>query len=249
MKKLVLSLILTLVVVTSIGIAAPAQAKDWSVDLDLTYNSKYVWRGMVATDESVLQPSATFSFKGFSAGVWGNMDLTDTNEEEMKFTEVDFWAEYSHSFGMFTPAVGVIYYHFPPDDSINTTEIYLGLGLDVLLAPSLTIYYDVDQIEGLYVSGGISHSFELMKEKDVAVGLDLGATIGWGSEKYNEGYWGVDKGGFNDALFSVGLPITLWDSLTITPKVNYSIVIDEDLRDQVEDTDVFFAGVSVTYSF
>lgn len=248
MKKLVLAITLSLAMV--LGIMAPSQvlAKDWSVDFDVTYNSKYVWRGMVATDESVLQPSISFSFKGFSAGVWGNLDLTDTNGEQSSFTEVDLWAEYSHTFGIVSPKVGLIYYHFPPDDSANTTEIYVGVDFDVLLSPSLTIYYDVDQIQGFYVSLGISHSFDLFKKGNISAGLDLSATIGWGSADYNEGYWGVDKNAFNDVLFSAGLPIKVGQYVTITPMVNYSIVIDSDLRDTTTDPDNFYAGISVTFS-
>lgn len=248
MKKLVSKIVLALMLTLSLTPLAQAADKDWSVDFDLTYNSKYVWRGLTATDGSVLQPSFSLAYKGFSAGVWGNVDLSDVNGEQGNFTEVDLWAEYAHSFGMFTPAVGVIYYHFPPDDSANTTEIYLSLGFDVILSPTLVIYYDVDQIQGLYISLGISHSFDLYQKGEMSVALDLGATAGWGSEDYNAGYWGVNKSGFNDVLLSVGLPITVMESLTITPMINYSAVVDTELRDAVENDSNFYAGISITFS-
>jgi len=58
-----------------------APAKEWSVALDSTFNSAYVWRGLRLNDEAVWQPSVSASWKGFTATLWGNVDLTDRNQE------------------------------------------------------------------------------------------------------------------------------------------------------------------------
>ncbi len=248
MKKLlavpVLSLMLTLALLSPPG----AQAKDWSLEMNLAYNSRYLWRGMVATDGPVLQPAATLGYRGFTAGVWGNLELTGVNGQKGSFTEVDLWAEYSRTWGVLSPKVGVIHYHFPPDGGADTTELYLGLGLAVPLSPSLTIYYDVDQVQGFYVAAGLGHSLDLFKNGMLSASLELSATIGWASAAFNRGYLGVDKSAINHVLLSVGVPIAIGQRLTITPTVNYSVVPDGDLRDAAGEPDNFFAGVSVVFT-
>lgn len=53
--------------------------------------SSYVWRGFKQAGASV-QPSLSFSLKGFTLGAWGSTDFTG-NESGKK--EVDFYASYS----------------------------------------------------------------------------------------------------------------------------------------------------------
>ena len=72
--------------------AAAGDEKPWSIDAALDYNSKYVWRGILVTDDPVLQPSITFAFKGFSLNIWANMDLTDVNDNDGEVKGSDFLA-------------------------------------------------------------------------------------------------------------------------------------------------------------
>jgi len=39
-----------------------------------------VWRGLVASDEVVAQPSIDVAKSGFNVNVWGNMDLEDRQD-------------------------------------------------------------------------------------------------------------------------------------------------------------------------
>ena len=52
--------------------------------------SKYIWRGLEVNDKGVSQPEVWVSLYGFEAGVWGNLELTDTLENKGKFIEVDY---------------------------------------------------------------------------------------------------------------------------------------------------------------
>ena len=47
--------------------------------VDLSVQSAYIWRGMVLNDEPVFQPSVTVWSGGFSASVWGNVNMTADN--------------------------------------------------------------------------------------------------------------------------------------------------------------------------
>jgi len=232
--------------------AAAEEEKPWSIELGADYNSKYVWRGILLTDDPVLQPSITFAFKGFSLDIWANMDLTDVNGNNDEINEVDYTLDYSGEAGPIGYSVGVIYYDFPNTDFASTTEVYTGIGLkDVPLTPTLTVYRDVDEVDGFYVTLDVSHSFEnvVTFSETAAMAVDLGAQVSWGDSDYNSGYLGVDDDGFNTLTLTAGLPFAIGDHLTITLAVNYTCLVDGDIRDTTSDEDNFWAGVSVGLSF
>ncbi len=230
--------------------AAAEEEKPWSVELGADYNSKYVWRGILVTDDPVLQPSITFAFKGFSFNIWANMDLTSVNGNNDEINEVDYTLDYSGDAGPIGYSVGAIYYDFPNTDFAATTEVYAGVGLDVPLSPTLTVYRDVDEVDGFYVTLDVSHSFEnvVIFSETAGMGIDLGAQIAWGDDDYNDGYFGAGSG-FNAVTLTAGLPIAIGDHLSITPGVNYTYLIDSEIRDAVEDENNFWAGVGVGLAF
>ena len=132
----------------------------WSVGIDTTVSSKYIWRGINLVDDPVFQPSVTASYKGLILSIWGNMELTNSNDQLGEFTEIDYVAEYTWSWNDLNLSVGVIHYQFPNIGPPTTTEVHGGLSFDILLAPSLTVYQDVDLADGTYAALSISHTFE-----------------------------------------------------------------------------------------
>ncbi|MCC6872026.1 MAG: hypothetical protein IT351_06545, partial [Candidatus Fermentibacter sp.] len=71
---------LVILIVSALFLQASAGILPFSVTADVTWNSKYVWRGLPCDEESVLQPSLFLSLTGLTAGVWGNVEMTDVNE-------------------------------------------------------------------------------------------------------------------------------------------------------------------------
>ena len=57
-----------------------AKALEMSVSVDGV--SRYVWRGLVLNDDPALQPSFTAAWSGFSVGLWGSLDLTDSTTRQ-----------------------------------------------------------------------------------------------------------------------------------------------------------------------
>jgi hypothetical protein len=150
-------------------------------------------------------------------------------------------------------SVGLIYYDFPNTGLLDTTEAYLGLGLDLPLSPSVTWYLDLDEAEGSYVSLGIEHSVEEIFEigPDIPVAMQIGASLGWGSGSYNKYYWGTDQTKLNDLVLSVsfGFEVAGWK---IMPSVNYVTLVSDDIRDTDAygtNSDFFFAGIGASKSF
>lgn len=143
--------------------APAAQAAD--VFLDVPVVSKYVWRGLEANQEAVVQPSLTVALPyGLSFNLWGNMDLTGYGEEagygnrSGEFTELDLTGSWSYSLSPLTLTGGVISYIFPGIGA-TTHELFASVSADVIAKPTLSVYSDVDEVKGSYFLLGLAHSF------------------------------------------------------------------------------------------
>ena len=75
---------------------------------------------------------------GFTAGFWGNVDMTDINSSELddldtewKFTEIDWTLGYGMTLPFIEFGLGLIYYDFPQIDDAETLELYLSAEANV----------------------------------------------------------------------------------------------------------------------
>lgn len=257
MKKLVIAVFLVFAMALgSLGVAAtPAKAEgpEVGVEFDATFASKYVWRGIVFVDDWVAQPSVTAAVGNFSVNVWADYNLTDQNNLKNKFDEIDLTLDYTFGLGDFSIPVGLITYTFPNSTVPDTTEIYVGLGYDWIVSPSVTVYKDIVEANGLYCLGALDYSLELPAPSDmVAWGIDIGVSIGYGNEEHNSFNYGVDEAGWTDMSAYLAIPVGIGEYFSITPGVTYTALVDDDIKDalkanQDEDNTYFF--VSLTASF
>lgn len=214
------------------------------VDFELTadFFNKYVWRGQNLVDDWVFQPGVSATYGGLTASFWGNLDLTDENHSNGEFSEIDLTLDYSGQLpgiDILGYSIGTINYDFPVNGSADdTTEVYAGISLNVPASPSVTLYHDVDEAKnGNYISVGVGHSFENVFElgPDIPVGMDFGATLGWGNTAYNKFYWGPAPDGsaiggeMNDLVLTVALPFEL-AGLSFTVSANYVTLVGDDIR-------------------
>lgn len=232
-----------------VSVASAEEKKGPAVSFDVTPASKYVWRGLVLTDDPVLQPSFTISYKGLGLNMWANTDLTDVNGTPGEINELDYTIDYSFSVDKVDATLGLIQYTFPHTDYEPTTEIFGSAGLSVLLSPTVSLYYDVDQVHGLYGTVGISHGFPLGEFKGISPSLDLSGSIGYGSSDYNDGYFGVDDSGFVDLLLTATLSIPIDEYLSVAPFVSFMQLLDSDLRNAVSDENATYFGATLSVSF
>jgi len=259
MKKM-----LGLGLVGMLAMAAAAGAEiETGVAVDVPVGSAYGWRGQGRNDEAGAQPGVTGTIGGVAVNAWSSMDLTDTQDSSGEFDEMDWTVSYSKTVGKFELGAGVVQYTFPnstlateADDGTTTVEDYPGtvevfasVGVDVVLAPALTVSYDVDEIEGLYAVASVGHSFELMDK----VGLDLKAALGFGDADYNAGYFGLDDAALNDLVLGAALPIAVTENLSLTPSLSYMLLPDSDLEDAAEATygekDCVYGGATLSLAF
>ena len=67
---------LTALVATLVWILPAGAEGEASADFTVAALSQYIWRGQeLSRDSVVIQPSATVSHSGFSANLWGNLDM------------------------------------------------------------------------------------------------------------------------------------------------------------------------------
>ncbi len=227
--------------------------------VDLPLLSSYVWRGQVLNDDAVFQPGLTASKAGFLVNAWSSMNLNDT-ETDGEFTEMDWTVSYSRSVGPVGLSVGVVQYTFPnssleqEDGTVvaypGTYEVFASAGLpDVLLSPTVTVYRDLDEIDGFYGVLAVAHSFSLAEK----VGLKLSASLGAGDSDYNSGYFGYDDAALNDLVVGMSLPISVIENLSVTPSLSYMVLPDSSLSDSAEEAygekDSPYGGVTLSYAF
>jgi len=246
MRTLILRLSAVLVLVAA---AAPALALGpVDVTAELPLYSKYVWRGIVVTDDPVLQPNFSADIMGFGVGLWANMDLTDYNGTETEVNEVDWTLNYGLPMPLLDLNFGLIYYDFPNTEADGTAEFYVSGSAHVLLSPTLEIYYDFKEIDGTYVNASVSHGVPL----NPSLNLELGASLGLGDSDYNTGYFGADATGANNFRLSAGVPIHPAPMFTVTPSLAYSTLLG-DAKDNVDamdgEADAFYFGISAAFQF
>jgi len=247
-----------------VGLArAQEEAPAVSASLDLPVLSAYVWRGQVLNDEAVLQPSLTVSKWGLALNAWANYDLTDNLTDDPEFTEVDLTASYGLSAGPVAFSVGVVEYLFPHqtlalEDSTRVAypgsrELFATASLsDVWVTPTVSVAYDFDEADGFYGSFGLASGCDCT---DV-LSLGVSASLGVGDSSYNEYYFLTDGAALNDLTVGVTATVKPAKFLSITPGVQYAVLLDGDIRDSVSgaplyfgDTDHFTASLKASLAF
>ena len=261
-KKYVL-FVLTAVFI-SVACIPPALAEEKpSADFSVAVASQYIWRGQEPSRDSiVIQPSATVSYSGFAANLWGNLDTDPyvemSGDDGSQWNETDFTLSYGKSFGPWSIEGGYVYYGLEALE--DSQEVFLSLGFDTLLAPTLTIYRDFDSYEHWYFLLGLSHAFQITE----AVSLELSALGSYLKSEDKQAYpdindhgmsTGDEFGNFHDGVISASLPISVSGAVTITPTLSYVFPLSSDASNDMEarsfegDDSFVYGGVIVSVGF
>lgn len=214
---------------------APAGMKlipeDLTADLNVSFFSQYIWRGyQLSKDSLVIFPQLTVGYKGFAVTTWVDLDTRYKGDPDKKFKlqETDVIASYSNSIAplKLNYTLGWILYDYQPK---KNQELFVTLGLDTILKPTLSIYQEIEIGHAWYFQLGVAHSFAVYKDWS----LDLAATA---SYMHNTA---VDNpimkiSAFHDGNLSAGLKIPLNSYLSIKPTVQWSFPLSEAAANRIK---------------
>jgi hypothetical protein len=193
-----------------------------SASLDVTAASKYLFQGLDYSDgKAVLQPNLAGTFAKVSAVVWSNYqpDLNVVNE-------VDLSLKYSGTVRKLSISPGYTYLVYPNRDWDPSQELFLDIGLEAPLGPSISLHYDFDAGRGLYATLGVSH--------------ELKAPVTVGANLFYQGRY-YEMTGFPAAELKLSGAWSI-GPVSLTPQISHFFTWDNrDFRDE--------AGVPSTWLF
>jgi hypothetical protein len=159
------------------GEAGDARAGSASVAVDV--GSRYVWRGIRLSAGIVSQLAIDAEWRGLGVGVWSNYDPRENpidSGSRRRVTETDLTVSYARAWGRGTLTGGAIYYGLR--DSSDTSELFLAYQLDAPLAPSATLFLDVDEGDGAFLLLGAAHPVALTDAVSLEAGVEAGLNLG-----------------------------------------------------------------------
>jgi hypothetical protein len=240
---------------------ARAQEKNWAVELGVDYSTLYMFRGinLLGEDQEVLTPRVVATFGNFSAyyyGYMGNFDAFDADGNpagEGDYGETDFGLDYTFSFGeKFSLTVGGVGYWYDGETEsglgfADTWELYGIASWDVVLAPTISYYQDMDAVEGGFLTLDLSHEMALTD----SVALNLMGQIGFdfGYNQPGDSSAGIDQSSFdpNHWMLGADFALQLTDQFSMHAMVQQFWALDIAKDVGQDDETVITAGA--TYSF
>ena len=206
-------------------------AEDIGAEVSVGYDTDYMFRGVNLGQDllwSDFNVSTSLS-DGLDLGVgaWYANVADDAGNDEL-----DIYAGLSTSMGDMSVDLGATYYYYP-DPTAGEGTLEFGIGLGTSAGPidlSLGLYYDID-LEAAYYEVGAATSFDLTD----TMAVDVGGAIG-----------NADGDTLTALTFTIGVPITLSDSASLSPYVGVNIPLD-DYEDAFGDD--IYSGLSLTVGF
>jgi hypothetical protein len=239
--------------------------------------SAYVYNGQVGNDEAVFQPGLDVAGPlGLGYSIWANMDLTDSERSWAPDSSYE-WSEFDLDLTWTAPLKGPVsltfggrYYVFPqasssvleaedgtfsasphPADGAYEASVK-AKAADVFLSPAVKFLHDMANQDDWIALFSIGHSFALVDK----LSLDLTGTVSYSGEYYVSSNYGSDAGSaFTHAQLDAVLNFALSEKAAVGLKASYSSILDGDVRDDIDETDfypetdIFFGGVTASYSF
>lgn len=203
MKKI---LVLALATLATTGVSKA----DYSLSLDLSAASEYIFRG-VQLGDNTLHPSIELTKEDFYIGMWSALPI-DQMQSKGWTNEFDFYTGFTKELSDKTSVdLGITYYYYPDSNVTDTAELYAGVKFDVGgFTPAVYGYYDWD-LEVFTLQGSVGYSVPMA---GAGTSLDLSATYGYVSPDVGDSYsyYGA----------SAQVPYKLNENSTLTVGVHYT---------------------------
>lgn len=220
---------------------------------DLGVYSRYVWRGIQFDDKPVLQADLWVEVHGISMVFWGNMSLTDGDDEfEGQFNEWDVYISFPVESTEYLKFGGEIdYLSFPTSSGVagvNTAEVSAWISAKIQTSPRIQIFWDVWQYHGIYAQISLSHELAFGPGQ-----LTLDGGLGWGNDNHNIQAGVSGAGGLMDLLLITRYNVPISSTFSIMPGINFTSILNSEIRDDYEineyesDNLSVFLNASIVY--
>jgi hypothetical protein len=209
----------SLLTVMTLGLYAQETTTNWWAASDIV--SSYVWRGLYLSDASI-QPTVSFSSKGFSIGGWGSAGSDG-------YLEADLFAKYHFDFGLL---LGLTDYYFPSiENGNNYFDVSEETGSHTF---EINLGYEIAgfNITGNYIlnkaGGAGSQGSDMYFEADYSYKnfrIFVGGGNGWHSHSGNFNITNIGIGIIRDIPISATLSFPVKGSIVLNPNTQKCYVV------------------------
>ncbi|MCL4283497.1 MAG: hypothetical protein KJZ62_00190 [Fimbriimonadaceae bacterium] len=229
------------------GIAAFASGQEFgppTFSHETTWNSKYVWRGLVLDDKPVLQTSNTLSFGDTSFNVWASRRACQVLSGRGG-TELDLTLSRDVSWGWATVTPALIYYSYPGMGAPPSAEAAISLSAET----GPVTFFSNHFLDFAECAGGYFGEAGLGWERSMSPNLTLGgdAAVGWGNKKFHVVNYGAGKDSVTTFAVRVYADFQLSGRVFAQPTVTYSRVLDGALRSVSSSPDQLVWGLTLGF--
>ncbi|PCJ63443.1 MAG: hypothetical protein COA79_01135 [Planctomycetota bacterium] len=237
---------------------------NFSLDAWTGLYTSYLWRNVVKNNDPVNELGFALMASDYTFKINTLTDLTNYGvgvgygDQSFEFTEIDISLLYENHWNDLLYSIELKHYLFPNKftpilatgrfSNESTSELNFLFGYNVVASPSLLISYDLDEIGGLYIEIGVSHSIslEMLGYKTRA---NFSGALSIGSAEFNKYNYGVDS--FAPSGLSI---IANWEWMMnsfwiVKPEIGVSVPIDADITDAIEaNTNVQSSAVTFYFA-
>jgi hypothetical protein len=208
----------------------PDTAAAISYGVETAFRTGHSDRGFLISDRAVFQPVVWVSRRGTDLSLWANLALTDaTDGSRPDIMEAELTHKYEWKGLSIGPAARMWFYRDRVSRSTSrSVEAWLYLSRD--LGPvTLFTNHSVDLLDyrgGYFGEAGVES--EGMLSSSVEIGGSFGA--GWANSTFNDYWAGVAKSAFNRVSAELWLSVYPAPRFYIGPHVEFSSIVDRDVR-------------------
>jgi len=224
-----------------------------SAEAGVDFNSAYLWRGLVFNDGWVAQPwldlaNLRVGRVPVEINLWSNFNHGDFGGTlpKNRFSEVDLTVSAELGAGFSAGFVQYIYVgqegEDPEERTPGTGEVSLSWSKEGILAPTLTLFYDMEEVDGAFFLATLSHTFPLGDKAS----LELTGELGAASDAFARYYSGT-KGGLHEYGATVRFNLQATDRLRLTATAGYAGSLDRDVLPT--QATKFYAGWAIAFGF
>jgi hypothetical protein len=202
-----------------------------TASLSVGYETLHVYRGADSSfGQAIVWESLDLNLFNFL-----RFNLFNGNSFDGKYGELTPSLSIYRDFGPLTAAAGMIWYHFPGEDGVDSEEYYLSLSGDLGAGFSARAWASYNaRAEGWYHEMMLKHSFEISQR----VKFETSAALGYSRDLRSGG------DGWDNLTIALGLPVSISQSLTLTPLLGYAFALDA-----LDSGDEAWAGITASYQF